>query len=130
MRIVTTLYFLPNVSRSFFCTLIGLTCAFSKGVPMVPSNPNFTSLVSKSVCCPKSCGDRCNDCYGNVALQPHTCSVKNQNFCELGTGGADKCCALSIPKNRLCRGNIDAPCRLCKFLLILMLFDTDIKVYY
>ena len=91
---------------------------------MVPSNPNFTSLVSESVCCPKSCGDKCNDCFGHVncnncssndnngILQPNTCSVKNQNMCGIGEGGADKCCASSIPKNRLCNTNTDAPCRL------------------
>ena len=71
-----------------------------------------TGLVNENVCCPKSCGKYCNDCYGNDALQSSFCSVKDGNMCYQGPGGGwDKCCAPSIPKDRICGGTTLPPCR-------------------
>ena len=87
---------------------------------MQTNNANFSFLLNPSVCCPSSCGAHCNECNGNEALMPNTCSAFRDNMCYQGDGGRTQCCASSIRSYKLChlgfnaanKPKIYAPCRL------------------
>ena len=93
---------------------IGLSCSDFDAVPMSMYNTNYTNsnyFVNPKICCPKSCGNKCNECFMN-ALQPSTCSITNGNMCYQDNEGKQNCCAYNVKK--LCLGKTKPPCRLSK----------------
>ena len=94
------------------CYILGLTCKDFDGVPLVAHNQNHHDYDNPSVCCPKSCGRRCNECQPGAGVLPDTCL---DNMCN-EMGNENKCCASSIPRNKICSGTDSTPCRLSKLL--------------
>ena len=79
---------------------------------MKPNNASSIDHFNPSVCCAKSCGEHCNDCYGESAISWNSCLRNDGVMCDQGVGGRSQCCANAIPPNRICSRTILAPCRL------------------
>ena len=79
---------------------------------MKPDIDFLDDHYNPSVCCAKSCGSNCNDCYGDGAIHWDNCYRTDGHMCDQGEGGRSQCCATAIPHDRLCSKTVSAPCRL------------------
>ena len=94
-----------------------MTCYHFNGIEV--KSTRYPYLGNPSVCCPKDCGDNCNECNGNESLHPEYCSVFKGNMCYQSTKNVQyQCCAASIGPEKYCnlktQPPVVAPCRLSK----------------
>ena len=83
---------------------------------MKPHNDSNLDHFNPSVCCAKSCGLYCNDCYGDGAISWNSCHRGDGTMCDQGEVGRSQCCASDIPPDRYCSRTTSAPCRLGRYI--------------
>ena len=90
---------------------------------MIAHDPKYNKYSNPSVCCPKKCGEFCNECLPSVLASdyqqvlgfgPAGCSSSLNTMCNQGDTSEGQCCASSAAKNKMCTGLGNAPCRLSK----------------